>query len=82
MIIEVSKIKPDPNQPRKTFDEDKLKYLAESILSNGLLKPIEIDENNIIIDGERRWRASKIAELKEVRIKYKSKKRKKQEDES
>jgi len=66
MEKKISEIKPDPNQPRKTFDEDKLKFLAESILSNGLLKPIEIDENYIITDGERRWRAHKIANLKKI----------------
>ncbi len=66
--ISVDKIKPDPNQPRKTFNEESLKFLAESILGNELLKPIEVDENNIIIDGERRWRACKIAKLKEIEV--------------
>lgn len=66
MIKKVSEIKPDQNQPRKTFDEESLKHLAESILGNGLLKPVEIDENNVLIDGERRWRAHNVAGLKEI----------------
>ncbi len=67
MEVEVNKIKPDKNQPRKTFDEEKLQFLAESILGNGLMKPIEVDENYIITDGERRWRAHKLAGLKKIR---------------
>ena len=66
MIKKISEIKPDPNQPRKTFDDKSLKFLAESILSNGLLYPIDIDENNLLIDGERRWKAHKLAKLKEI----------------
>jgi len=67
-IKKLSEIKPDKNQPRKTFEEEPLKNLAESILGNGLLKPIEVDENGIIIDGERRYRACKLAKLKEVEV--------------
>ena len=66
MIKKISEIKPDPNQPRKTFDEEELKLLAESILSNGLLDPVEIDQYNIITDGERRYRAHKLAGLKTI----------------
>lgn len=66
--MELKLIKPDKSQPRKTFDEEKLRFLAESILSNGLLKPIEVDEDGIVIDGERRYRASKIAGLKDVEV--------------
>lgn len=62
----VSDIKPDKNQPRKTFDDDALQHLAESILSNGLLNPVEVDENNILTDGERRWRAHKLAKIKTI----------------
>lgn len=67
MEIEINKIQPDPDQPRKTFDETDLKFLAESILSNGLLRAIEIDQDNVITDGERRWKAHKIAGLKTIR---------------
>src|SRR3990167_10608417 len=59
-------IKPDKNQPRKTFDAEILQHLAESILSNGLLNPIEVDEDYVLTDGERRWRAYKIAGLKTI----------------
>lgn len=64
--IPVDKIKPDKDQPRKTFDEESLKGLAESILSNGLLNPIEVDSDLVITDGERRWRAHKIANIKTI----------------
>ncbi len=72
--IETGKIKPNPNQPRKDFDEETLKDLAESIRQHGLLQPIVVSriENSTptgqvveyqIIAGERRWRASQIAGL-------------------
>ena len=61
MEIEVNKIKPDPEQPRKTFNEESLQFLAESILGNGLITPIDID-------GERRWRAHKLAKLKTISV--------------
>lgn len=64
--LNVSDIKPDKNQPRKSFDDESLQHLAESILSNGLLNPIEVDENNIITDGERRWKAHKLAKIKTI----------------
>ena len=64
--LNVSDIKPDKNQPRKTFDEEELQHLAESILSNGLLNPIEVDEDYVITDGERRWKAHKIAKIKTI----------------
>jgi ParB family chromosome partitioning protein len=62
--IDVDKIIPDPEQPRKNFEEDSLNELASSIKEKGVLEPIlvrRVDENFIIIAGERRWRASKIA---------------------
>ena len=67
--LSVSEIKPDKNQPRKSFDDESLQNLAESILSNGLINPIEVDENNVIITGEQRWRAHKIAKLKTIECK-------------
>jgi ParB/RepB/Spo0J family partition protein len=70
MNIQVSQIKPDPNQPRRTFDAEKMAALVASIKSDGFRKeyPILIDEENVIVDGERRWRASKQAGLKEVPV--------------
>ena len=70
-LINLSEIKPNPFQPRKTFDQDKLNELAESIKENGLFQPILVRKALIgyeIISGERRFRASKIAKLKEVPV--------------
>ncbi len=68
--IELDKIKPNPNQPRKKFDPDALMELRDSIIEQGLIQPIlveEIAENYyIIIAGERRYRASKMAGLKTI----------------
>lgn len=72
--LNVSDIKPDKNQPRKTFDDESIQHLAESILSNGLLNPIEVDENYIITDGERRWRACKLAKIKTINVRIVSNK--------
>ena len=68
MLKKISEIKPDKEQPRKTFEDESLKFLSESILSNGLITPIDIDEDGIIIDGERRYRAHKLAGLKEIEV--------------
>lgn len=62
--IDIDLITPNPNQPRKAFDLEKLNELAESIKQHGIIQPIIVKkEDNIyrIIAGERRWRASKIA---------------------
>ena len=60
-FLPIDRLKPDPDQPRKTFDKEKLEETAQTILAQGIIAPIEIDENNMIITGELRWRASKIA---------------------
>jgi len=68
--IPLKEIRPNPYQPRKTFDEVALAELAESIKNDGLLQPIVVKEDidgYILIAGERRLRASKLAKLKEVR---------------
>lgn len=68
--IALKDIRPNPFQPRKTFNEDSLLELAESIKNDGLIQPIVVKEDidsYIIIAGERRFRASKIAKLKEIR---------------
>lgn len=67
--IPLSKIKPDPNQPRKDFDEEKLLELAESIKENGLLQPInvrETDDGYIINCGERRYQACLLIKKEEI----------------
>ena len=71
-IIEISlkEIRPNPYQPRKSFDEVALVELAESIKNDGLIQPIVVTEDidgYVLIAGERRFRASKIAKLKEIR---------------
>ncbi|HCY7597248.1 TPA: ParB/RepB/Spo0J family partition protein [Staphylococcus aureus] len=67
--IDISDIKPNPYQPRKTFDENHLNDLADSIKQYGILQPIvlrKIVQGYYIVVGERRFRASKIAGLKYV----------------
>ncbi len=68
--ISVKDIRPNPYQPRKSFDEDALCELAESIKNDGLLQPIVVTEDidgYVLIAGERRLRAHKLAKLKEIR---------------
>lgn len=68
--IDIDKIKPNPNQPRKNFDEDALKELASSIKVHGIVQPIVLNKQGngdfLIIAGERRWRAAKLCGLKTV----------------
>lgn len=70
-IVNITKVEPNREQPRKNFDEDALEELAESIKQFGLLQPILVQDRNTyyeIIAGERRWRAAKKAGLKEVPV--------------
>ena len=70
-IIKITKIEPNREQPRKNFDEDALQELADSIKQFGLLQPILVQDRKTyyeIIAGERRWRAAKLAGLKEVPV--------------
>ena len=68
--IEISKIHPNPNQPRTDFDDEALEELAISIRANGIISPITLrkisDDNYQIIAGERRYRASKLAGLDRI----------------
>lgn len=67
--IDINKIEPNPNQPRKRFEEGALESLAQSIEECGVIQPIiarKKDDYYELIAGERRWRASKIAGLKKV----------------
>lgn len=69
--VKISLVEPNPKQPRKTFDEDDLQDLAESIGNDGIIQPILVQDRKDhyeIIAGERRWRASRIAGLKEVPV--------------
>lgn len=68
-VLSISEIVRNPNQPRKTFDEDKLAELADSIRHNGVLQPILVrrkGQKYEIVAGERRYQASKLAGLKEI----------------
>ena len=68
--IEISKIHPNPNQPRTYFDEEALQELANSIREMGIVSPITLrqldDDTYQIIAGERRYRASKLAGLDKI----------------
>ena len=68
LLIPIERIFRDENQPRKEFDKEKIEELAQSINKNGLIQPLIVtkrdDENYILVAGERRWRASQIANLK------------------
>ncbi len=69
--VKISQIEPNRNQPRTNFDEDALQELADSIRQYGVIQPIVVnkkDDYYEIIAGERRWRASKLAGLKEVPV--------------
>ena len=70
-VVKITKVEPNRSQPRKNFDEDALQELADSIKQFGLLQPILVQDkgdNYEIIAGERRWRAAKLAGLKEVPV--------------
>ena len=65
--VEIEKLSPRKDQPRKNFDDESLKELSESIKVDGVIQPIvvrKVNENYEIIAGERRYRASKLAGLK------------------
>ena len=71
-VLKIKDIQPNPNQPRKYFDKDKLDELSSSIRTKGVLTPIlvrEVEDEGYkyqIIAGERRWRAAKQADVKEI----------------
>jgi len=70
-VLDINKIKPNKKQPRKYFDEEKIAMLAESIKEHGMIQPIIVqkeEEDYSIVAGERRWRAAKKANLKEVPV--------------
>ena len=70
-LVKISSVEPNLNQPRRHFDEDALLELSESIKQYGVLQPLLVSDkkdNFEIIAGERRWRAAKMAGLKEVPV--------------
>jgi len=71
MDIEITSIKTNPNQPRKIFDEEKLKELSDSIVEHGLLQPVTViangDSTYTLVAGERRLRAHKLADIETIK---------------
>ena len=69
--VDINKVEPNKDQPRKSFNEDSLIELSESIKQHGIVQPLVVakkDDYFEIIAGERRWRAAKLAGLKEVPV--------------
>ncbi len=69
--VKITKVEPNREQPRKNFDEDALQELADSIKQYGIVEPLIVQDRKThyeIIAGERRWRAAKLAGLKEVPV--------------
>ena len=71
-ILPLQKVEPNPDQPRQDFDEEQLQALAESISLHGVMQPLAVREVSggyyQIIAGERRWRAARLAGLKEIPV--------------
>lgn len=70
-LVDINKVEPNKDQPRKSFNEDSLIELSESIKQHGIVQPLVVmkrDDYFEIIAGERRWRAAKLAGLKEVPV--------------
>ena len=71
IMVDIQKVEPNHKQPRKNFDEDALLELSESIKQFGILQPLLVQDQKEyyeIIAGERRWRAAKMAKIKEVPV--------------
>ena len=71
-MLPLHKVEPNPDQPRRTFDEEELQALADSIAAHGILQPLAVRASGggfyQIIAGERRWRAARMAGLSEVPV--------------
>ena len=70
-VVKITTVEPNRKQPRKNFDEDSLQELSDSIKQVGLIQPILVQDRKDhyeIIAGERRWRAAKMAGLKEIPV--------------
>ena len=71
MLVSIQKVEPNKDQPRRNFNEDALQELAESIKQHGIVQPLIVTNKGDyyeIIAGERRWRAARLAGLKEVPV--------------
>jgi len=71
-MLPIYKVEPNPDQPRRDFDEEELQALSDSIAEHGIIQPLTVRELNSgyyqIIAGERRWRAARLANLQEVPV--------------
>ena len=71
-LLPIYKVEPNPDQPRRDFDEEELQELADSIAEHGVIQPLTVREmpNGYfqIIAGERRWRAARLANLSEIPV--------------
>ena len=70
-VVRLSEVEPNPAQPRKVFENEPLEALAESIAQHGIIQPIVVrpkDGMYMIVTGERRWRAARMAGLSEVPV--------------
>ncbi len=70
-VVRLAEVEPNPDQPRKNFDTEPLEALAESISQHGIIQPIVVrpkDGMYMIVTGERRWRAARMAGLSEVPV--------------
>ena len=71
-LLPIYKVEPNPDQPRRDFDEEELQALADSISEHGIIQPLTVRELSSgyyqIIAGERRWRAARLANLSEVPV--------------
>ncbi len=70
-VVRLTEVEPNPDQPRKNFDNEPLEALAESISQHGIIQPIVVrpkDGMYMIVTGERRWRAARMAGLSEVPV--------------
>ena len=70
-VVRLSEVEPNPEQPRKAFENEPLESLAESIAQHGIIQPIVVRRRGdmyMIITGERRWRAARMAGLSEVPV--------------
>ena len=71
-MLPIHKVEPNPDQPRKEFDPEELQSLADSIATHGVVQPLTVRELSTgyyqIIAGERRWRAARIAGLREIPV--------------
>jgi len=67
-LVAIDSIRPDPNQPRKIFDQAHIEGLAKSLSVEGVINPIEVSPDMMIITGEQRWRAARFLKWTEVPV--------------